>query len=323
MFDAATCSPVWITINGTRGSIVNKYLEIAENESFPFEPNNRDLFILYDIDIGELNKLILGHENGNAEQGWFVESIAIHIPSKQYQSEIYEINKWLNSKRIDSAPLIEIQIRKPMKLNRNIKHQQATLPKLMSNTIIHSVPEYESSYTIYILTEDFQSDLIKQNVFIDLINETMSTNYMRLNSKIEIRENLERNVLGQFNAYGSQIGKINRIRLLIRMSNRKFHRKKIIYFLIQGTPDQITRWLPRSILIIIDDSQQIFKFKSSHCIIHSNANSNLTLSMELEETQNTKQLDNIENQLENLKNDYTNETRKIVIDKRNSETYNK
>ncbi|CAF5216378.1 unnamed protein product, partial [Rotaria magnacalcarata] len=59
---------------------------------------------------------------------------------------------------------------------------------------------------------------------------------------------------------------INRIRLLIR------------------TPDQITRWLPRSILIIIDDSQQIFKFKSSHCIIHSNANSNLTLSMELEET---------------------------------------
>ncbi|CAM4747562.1 unnamed protein product [Rotaria magnacalcarata] len=325
MFDAATCSPVWITINGTRGSIVNKYLEIAENESFPFEPNNRDLFILYDIDIGELNKLILGHENGNAEQGWFVESIAIHIPSKQYQSEIYEINKWLNSKRIDSAPLIEIQIRKPMKLNRNIKHQQATLPKLMSNTIIHSVPEYgkknipcelyyfsiklvallESSYTIYILTEDFQSDLIKQNVFIDLINETMSTNYMRLNSKIEIRENLERNVLGQFNAYGSQIGKINRIRLLIR------------------TPDQITRWLPRSILIIIDDSQQIFKFKSSHCIIHSNANSNLTLSMELEETQNTKQLDNIENQLENLKNDYTNETRKIVIDKRNSETYNK
>ncbi|CAF3675555.1 unnamed protein product [Rotaria socialis] len=305
MFDAATCSPVWITINGTRGSIVNKYLEIAENESFPFEPNNRDLFILYDIDIGELNKLILGHENGNAEQGWFVESIAIHIPSKQYQSEIYKINKWLNSKRIDSAPLVEIQIRKPMKLNRNIKHQQATVPQLMSNTIIHSVPEYESSYTIYILTEDFQSDLIKQNVFIDLINETMSTNFMRLNSKIETRENLERNVLGQFKAYGSHIGQINRIRLLIR------------------TPDQITRWLPRCILIIIDDSQQIFKFKNSHCIIHSNTNGFLTLSMELEESQNTKQLDNIENQLENLKDDYTKETRKIVIDKRNSETYNK
>ncbi|CAF2736154.1 unnamed protein product [Rotaria sp. Silwood2] len=115
MFDAATCSPVWITINGTRGSIINKYLEIAENESFPFEPDNQDLFILYDIDIGEVDKLILGHENSNAEQGWFVQSISIHIPSKQYQSEILKINKWLNSKRIDGVPLVEIQIRKPIK----------------------------------------------------------------------------------------------------------------------------------------------------------------------------------------------------------------
>jgi hypothetical protein len=55
MFDAATSSPVWITINGTRGSIVNKYLEIAENEAFPFEPDNHDLFILYDTDIGEVD----------------------------------------------------------------------------------------------------------------------------------------------------------------------------------------------------------------------------------------------------------------------------
>jgi hypothetical protein len=54
MFDAATSSPVWITINGTRGSIINKYLEIAENQSFPFEPDNHDLFILYDTDIGEV-----------------------------------------------------------------------------------------------------------------------------------------------------------------------------------------------------------------------------------------------------------------------------
>lgn len=54
MFDAATSSPVWITINGTKGAILNKYLEIAENEPYPFEPDNHDLFILYDIDIGEV-----------------------------------------------------------------------------------------------------------------------------------------------------------------------------------------------------------------------------------------------------------------------------
>jgi len=55
MYNAATNSPVWITINGTNGLIITKYLEIAENELFPFEPDSYDIFILYDIDIGEVN----------------------------------------------------------------------------------------------------------------------------------------------------------------------------------------------------------------------------------------------------------------------------
>lgn len=55
MPEAATSRPVWLTIYGTRGSIINKYLEIAENQLFPFEPDNSDLFVLYDLDIGEVN----------------------------------------------------------------------------------------------------------------------------------------------------------------------------------------------------------------------------------------------------------------------------
>ncbi|CAF0913540.1 unnamed protein product [Rotaria sordida] len=332
MYDAATCSPVWITINGTRGSIINKYLEIAENESFPFESDNHDLFILYDIDIGEIDKLILGHENLTAEQGWFVQSISIHIPSKQYQSEIYKINKWLNSKRTDGVPLVEIQIRKPIKLvNRNIKNQHTALPQPISNTIIASTHEYESSYTIYILTEDFQSDMNKPNIFINLINETISTNYMRLNSQLAIRENLEKNVLGKFQALGTRIENINTIRLLIR------------------SPDQITRWLPRFILIIIDDTQQIFQFKNSKWFSCSNRDNIETIIIQLDSIRtklsnenfknplqtsfddlqniNTKvtnmNIQQIENQLEEIKKFYTNETGKIVIDKRDLEEYNK
>ncbi|CAF3494199.1 unnamed protein product [Rotaria sp. Silwood1] len=230
MFDAATCSPVWITINGTRSSIVNKYLEIAENESFPFEPNNQDLFVLYDIDIGEIDKLILGHENINAEQGWFVQSISIHIPSKQYQSEIYKINKWLNSKRIDGVPLVEIQIRKPIKCS----------------------------------------------------------------------------------------------------------------------PDQITRWLPRFILIIIDDTQKIFQFKNSKWFSCSNRDNSETIIIQLDSTRtellnknsndsyqssfedlqninlkvSNMSIQQIENQLDTIKKFYTNETGKLVIDKRDLEEYN-
>ena len=43
------------------------------------------------------------------------------------------------------------------------------------------------------------------NIFVDLINEKTSTSYMRLNSKLPMRDNLESNVLGKFKAYGTRI----------------------------------------------------------------------------------------------------------------------
>lgn len=35
----------------------------------------------------------------------------------------FKINKWLNSKRIDGIPLIEIQVRKPMKCRDDLINQ--------------------------------------------------------------------------------------------------------------------------------------------------------------------------------------------------------
>jgi hypothetical protein len=56
------------------------------------------------------------------------------------------------------------------------------------------------------LTQDFQSDIDKPCVFIDLItDQTISTDYMRMKTELTIRENLENNVLGKFQAYGKRI----------------------------------------------------------------------------------------------------------------------
>ncbi|UJR26523.1 hypothetical protein I4U23_007846 [Adineta vaga] len=341
MFDAATNCPVWLTINGTRGSIINKYLEIAENESYPFEPANDDLFILYDVDIGEVceNKATNDrHESISAEQGWFVQSISIHIPSKQFHSEKFKINKWLNSKRIDAIPLIEVQVRKPIKLRRNIKNQRTVVPQVVSNATLVSIHEYgtvalifvqlfinkcysyldlESSYTIYILTENFQSDMNKLNIFIDLImDETLSTGYMRLKCDLPIRDNIENNVLCKVQAFGKRIDRINAIRLLIR------------------TPDQRTYWFPRFILITVDETEEIFQFHNSKWLHYANSNSFGAITIYLKvvslesvnqdskkfiqsSSDNIEQKKNhqIENQLGWIKQSYTKETGNTVIDK--------
>jgi hypothetical protein len=69
----------------------------------------------------------------------------------------FKINKWLNSKRSDGIPLIEIQVRKPMKckmimylnkilsfitVKRNLKQRHSLPPQSISNTTISSIHEY-------------------------------------------------------------------------------------------------------------------------------------------------------------------------------------
>ncbi len=69
------------------------------------------------------------------------------------------------------------------------------------------------------MTEEFQSDTNKPCIFIDLIaDETISTDYMRLNTDLTIRENLENNVLGKFKAHGTKIEKVNHIIISFRFS---------------------------------------------------------------------------------------------------------
>ncbi len=59
------------------------------------------------------------------------------------------------------------------------------------------------------MTEDFQSDMNKPSIFIDLItDEIISTNYMRMNTDSVIREYLDNNVLGKFKARGTRIEKV-------------------------------------------------------------------------------------------------------------------
>lgn len=63
----------------------------------------------------------------------------------------------------------------------------------------------------------------KPSIFIDLIaDETLSTNYMRLKSELDIREMLESNVLGKFKAYGTRIEKVRYTKIYLQIKSFNF-----------------------------------------------------------------------------------------------------
>jgi hypothetical protein len=119
-----------------------------------------------------------------------------------------------------------------------------------------------------------------------------------MKTELTIGENLKNDVLGKFQADGKRIEKINTIHLLIR------------------SPDQITRWLPRYILILIDDTEQLFQFENSKWLPTEISNDYLQISLDQSQEMNIHQLND---QIEQIKQLYMTETEHSVIDKRYSE----
>lgn len=147
----------------------------------------------------------------------------------------------MNCKRSDGLPLIEIQVRKAIRCDfknspssisssssspSETKYQTTTTTTDTSTTICVDYHDtfrigiwfdrlkillvvsfrLESSYTIYVLTQEFQSDVIRPSIFIDFISDqTISTNRMRIQTKSHIRDHLANDVLGEFQAYGKRI----------------------------------------------------------------------------------------------------------------------
>ena len=176
------------------------------------------------------------------------------------QSSSFKIQKWLNSKRTDGVPLIEVQVRKPIRgcsrkwsdartyssLDSESNFEAATFDArsagLDDDCAIHPGAWQEDSierslygafilfclefgYTVYILTEDFRTDLSQPGIFIDLVSdEKTATNYMRLKSDASdeqtANESLQDNVLGKFKAHGPRVDQVNSISsLTISWSN--------------------------------------------------------------------------------------------------------
>lgn len=154
----------------------------------------------------QIDKLVLGHESVDGESGWFVQSVSIEIPSKNVRSETFFIKKFLNSKRSDGIPLVEVQVRKPMK-NSSRRIERENLQNQKSKISVMSIDAIRSTeflYEIFILTEDFRSSMKNPKIFVDF---RLGSNFVRLNGD-ENETKLRRDVLTVFRAYGSRLDQV-------------------------------------------------------------------------------------------------------------------
>ncbi|KAI8493666.1 Lipoxygenase y domain-containing protein 1, partial [Branchiostoma belcheri] len=97
---AGTDANVYTILYGENDDTGTQQLKTSKNNSNKFERNQLDEFTLEAVDIGELKKIKIWHDNKGGFAGWFLESVEINAPSLG-QKWFFPCGRWLDKGQDD------------------------------------------------------------------------------------------------------------------------------------------------------------------------------------------------------------------------------
>jgi hypothetical protein len=101
---AGTSAKVFITVYGKNGDSGKKRLENADKN---FQRGGSDTFGLECVDLGEITKIRIGHDNSGFTPGWFLDKIII-TEDKSNTEAYFLVGRWLAKDEDDGQIEIEV-----------------------------------------------------------------------------------------------------------------------------------------------------------------------------------------------------------------------
>uniref|UniRef100_A0A1I8HA00 Lipoxygenase homology domain-containing protein 1 n=1 Tax=Macrostomum lignano TaxID=282301 RepID=A0A1I8HA00_9PLAT len=95
---AGTDANVFITLYGAEADSGERELSKSESHRNKFENNNEDVFRLKAIDLGELRKLKIRHDDKGGGADWYLDHVIVADP-KSKKEYYFPCNKWLSTSR--------------------------------------------------------------------------------------------------------------------------------------------------------------------------------------------------------------------------------
>uniref|UniRef100_A0A8C0ZH30 Lipoxygenase homology PLAT domains 1 n=1 Tax=Cyanistes caeruleus TaxID=156563 RepID=A0A8C0ZH30_CYACU len=105
---ASSDSKVFIKLYGEKADSSKEPLLVSDNDlGNYFERGRVDEFTLDMMDIGKINRILIGHDNVGLRSGWFLASVQITVPvqGKQY---MFPCNRWLDKDEADGRVEVEV-----------------------------------------------------------------------------------------------------------------------------------------------------------------------------------------------------------------------
>uniref|UniRef100_A0A8C3Y5S1 Lipoxygenase homology domains 1 n=1 Tax=Catharus ustulatus TaxID=91951 RepID=A0A8C3Y5S1_CATUS len=183
---ASSDSRVFIKLYGEKADSSKEPLLVSDNDlGNYFERGRVDEFTLDMMDIGKINRILIGHDNVGLRAGWFLASVQITVPvqGRQY---MFPCNRWLDKDEADGRVEVEV-------------YPSEILP-------IEKLINYEVS----VVTGDVRAAGTNAKVFMQIYGETGKTELIILENR---SNNFERGATDIFKREAADVGKIYKIRI--------------------------------------------------------------------------------------------------------------
>uniref|UniRef100_A0A8U8BKQ1 Uncharacterized protein n=1 Tax=Geospiza parvula TaxID=87175 RepID=A0A8U8BKQ1_GEOPR len=183
---ASSDSRVFIKLYGEKADSSKEFLLVSDNDlGNYFERSRVDEFTLDMMDIGKINRILIGHDNVGLRSGWFLASVQITVPvqGRQY---MFPCNRWLDKNEADGRVEVEV-------------YPSEILP-------IEKLINYEVS----VVTGGVRAAGTNANVFMQIYGETGKTELIILDNR---SNNFERGATDIFKREAADVGKIYKIRI--------------------------------------------------------------------------------------------------------------
>ncbi|KAG7237555.1 hypothetical protein INR49_032172, partial [Caranx melampygus] len=179
-------SNVFVKLYGEKGDTSKMMLVVsANNLGNYFETGRIDIFRVETFDIGQINRLMIGHTNEGMRAGWFLDSVQIMVPvhGKHY---MFPSHRWLCKDEADGKTEVEIYPSEILDMQQLV------------------------NYEVTVVTGDVMFAGTNAKVFIQIYGDQGKTEVIVLESR---SNNFERNTTEIFKIEAKDVGKVFKIRI--------------------------------------------------------------------------------------------------------------
>ncbi|XP_060232878.1 lipoxygenase homology domain-containing protein 1 isoform X3 [Meriones unguiculatus] len=188
---ASTDSKVYIKLYGEKSDTIKQVLLVSDNNLKDyFERRRVDEFTLETLNIGTINRLVIGHDSTGMHAGWFLGSVQIRVP-RQGKQYTFPANRWLDKNQADGRLEVELYPSEVVEIQK----------------LVH--------YEIEVWTGDVGGAGTTSRVYVQIYGEEGKTEVLFLSSRSKVFDRASKDIFqtDNFTIYAIDLGALTKIRI--------------------------------------------------------------------------------------------------------------